>query len=308
MRRCAPLVLCLALVAAACSDSDDSSDTTAAPDTTTVVETTEPAPETTSEPEATAEPVSITPEVLCQGEFDEFRTYFAYVSDSADAVAVPADQSVLDGLSDGDNPFVPTLFAPGRVSPAFFAYGGDELSWTIVSPDGSTQTASPAADTPECTDELLTPTTPDPRTPELEVTSSTLAADGGSVTIELTLSGVPELSVCHPAFTSEPVAVVLEEKLSGTRTEGTTATFTADIADDTASSVPTAKFFIQTSVVDRCTADGTTQNSWPSGGFEDLWQCLQVRATVADGDVTVGSNTGNCFDLPATGGAKSRPG
>lgn len=289
-------MLCSALVAGACSD-DDSGEVAQSG----VAPTTAAAPATT----AAATPVAVTPLVICD---DGSVVFFGYESDGT-APALLAE-SVLEGAIADDDPFVPTLVAPGRVSPAFYAEAAVDqvLSWTVVGPDGESRTATAGPGTPPCTDELVAPTTPDPRTPALEVTDAQLSADGGEVTIEVELTGVPETSVCPDGLTAEPVSVRMDDGDFGGLVDGSTSTWTATLRDRPSGEPGrTGGVLVAALVVDQCGDGETVQPSWPNGEFrwvrDGLWACV----IEVDGELTTTVSVDVCEGgLPPTGGGRIR--
>jgi hypothetical protein len=224
-------------------------------------------------------------------------------------VVVDGEGNQLSGADDEfDEPYVPTVFAPGRVSPVFVAAAfseATEVEWALTGPDGTTRTAAPDADTPECTDDLLEPTTPDPRTPALEVVGITFDSAADEVTVEVELTGVPPTSVCHEAFVPDPALIELSDKFGDASTEGTTATFTKPVTE-----FPpigrVASFDIISAVIDRCSFDGTTFSAWPGGEFDTLLVAGQsVCISVAGAEPEIVD--GPCGALPpATGGTRNR--
>ncbi|HSL57375.1 MAG TPA: hypothetical protein VK866_05990 [Acidimicrobiales bacterium] len=310
MRRLLAVLLCSALVAAACSDDDtetlptsgEAPDTTVAPPTTT--------PPTTAAP---ADPVAVTPVVVCVRSDatvgpSDFATFFAYESDGTEPVELA--ESTLDGAIPDDDPFVPTLVAPGRVSPAFYAFAaGDEaLTWTVVGPDGESRTATAGPDTPPCTDELLAPSTGDSRTPALEVTRAEVSADGSSLTVDVALTGVPDLSVCPEGLMAEPVSVRMDDFQLGGLVEGATFSLTSPLFDQADGPGQQTTIPVAALVVDQCGDGDTVQGSWPNGPFESIRDGDLVCATVVDGEVAIEIVTfGGCpGGLPPTGGGRIR--
>jgi hypothetical protein len=298
----------LVLLAVSCGSSNDDPVATEPP-ATDAPAVTEPAatdPPATTEPPA-AEAAALVPEVVCVMGSD---VHFAYDHQGSTPVVIDGAANRLSGAYELDEPFVPTVFAPGQVSPVFVAEAasGDvtEVEWELTGPDGATLTAAPDADTPQCTDDLLEPTTPDPRTPALEVVDITFDPDADEVTVEVELTGVPPTSVCHEEFDSEPAVIELREQASGVSTDGTTATFTLPVTE-----YPpvgrVADFQIISAVIDRCSFDGTTFSAWPGGEFDTLaaGQPLCISVTGSEPEVV----DEPCRDeLPKTGGSRIRSG
>jgi hypothetical protein len=296
----------LVLLAVSCGSSNDDPVATEPP-ATDAPAVTEPAatdPPATTEPPA-AEAAALVPEVVCVMGSD---VHFAYDNEGSAPVVVEGDGNQLSGADDEvDEPYVPTVFAPGRVSPVFVAAAfnvATEVEWALTGPDGTTRTAAPDADTPQCTDDLLEPTTPDPRTPALEMVGITFDSATDEVTVEVELTGVPPTSVCHEAFDPEPAVIELRETLGNVSTEGTTATFSRPVTD-----YPpigrVAAFEVISAVIDRCSFDGTTFSAWPGGEFDTLLQGQTVCISVAGAEPEVVD--GPCRDRMApTGGTRNR--
>jgi hypothetical protein len=324
------LLASISLLGASCSDSLDTTTATTAPPaavaSTEAPPTTEATPaaaSATTEAEAApttttdAQPAPLVPIALCY-DSTSFGVTFAYDNQSSSVVIVDGDDNVVTGSNPDDQPFVPTVFAPGLVSPAFHVYppegeavsGAEEpapLTWTLVGPDGQERTASGDADLPECTDELLEPTTADPREPAIEVTSAVLDAAGETVEIEATVVGVPDLSVCNAAFEPQPVIIRMDEGTGETVVDGDTSTWTAEVFDlDTIG--PAARFVVAAIVIDQCSYDGTTFSAWPTGEFEPLLEGVIVCARVVDGALEVDILETGCTDLGFTGGVRIRTG
>jgi hypothetical protein len=299
----------LALLAVSCGGSNDDDPVATDPpaaDAPAATEpaTTEPATTESSEPPAT-ETAALIPEVVCVMGSD---VHFAYDNQGSAPVVVDGDDNQLSGDDDEyDEPYVPTVFAPGRVSPVFVAAAfnvATEVEWALTGPDGTTRTAAPDADTPECTDDLLEPTTPDPRTPALEVVGITLDPAGDEVTVELELTGVPPTSVCNEAFDPDPAVIELRDGFGDASTEGTTATFTAPVTDFP----PIGRvgdFRVVAAVTDRCSFDGTTFSAWPGGEFDTLLQVQDLCISVAGAEPEVVE--GPCGPrIAPTGGTRNR--
>lgn len=308
MRRRVLLLGPLALLAVSCGGSNDEDPVATDPpaaDAVTGPTSTEPAttaPASTEPP--AAEAAALVPEVVCAMGSD---VHFAYDNQGSAPIVVDGEGNQLSGADELDEPYVPTVFAPGRVSPVFVAAAASEVTeieWALTGPDGTTLTAAPDADTPECTDDLLEPTTPDPRTPALEVVGITLDSATDEVTVEVELTGVPPTSVCHAAFDADPALIELRDKFSDASTEGTTATFTKPVTE-----FPpigrVADFEIISAVTDRCSFDGTTFSAWPGGEFDTLLAGQAVCISVAGAEPEVVD--GPCGPrIAPTGGTRNR--
>lgn len=247
---------------------------------------------------------ALVPEVVCVD--NNSHVHFAYDNQGSTVVVLEAGSTRLSGTDESDEPFAPTVFAPGRVSPAFRAYpAGDPAAvvWELTGPDGTTRSTAADDDTPACTDELLTPTTPDPRSPALGIVSISLDSDTDEVTVEVELTGVPPESLCNPAFDAEPTDIRLEDHSGNTLADGTTVTLTEPVVDYQ-SIGRAAGFNVAARVVDRCDFEGTSFNSWPAGEFATLLDgprlCISVVGTEPE------AVDASCSDLAPTGGARTR--
>jgi hypothetical protein len=246
----------------------------------------------------------LVPEVVCVDH--RFHVHFAYDNQAATAVVLGSEASRLSGTVAADDPFVPTVFAPGRQSPVFVAYPADaptDVVWELTGPDGTTRSATPTDDTPRCDDALLAPTTQDPRTPSLEVVSATLDPSSDEVTVEVELTGVPPTSVCNEAFEPEPAEIRLEDPDGNVLAEGTTVTLSEPVFDYQTIG-RAAGFDVAAVVIDRCTFDGTTFSSWPVGEFATLLNDPRLCVSVAGDEPTVVDDA--CSDIAPTGGIRNR--
>ena len=310
MRRLLALGSCVVLFAA-CSDSGSTSPTTSLPAAATTVE----AAATTSAAPAAA-PVPITPEVVCvanNGSGDGIASdyAFAYTNDSDQAVVVESVESYVDNGEEADFVFVPRVFAPGHVSPAFFITGdGSETlpTWTIIGPDGQTRTATPDADTPSCNDDaaLLDRTAPDPRDPIVEVSGLQLIADG-TVAFTTTLTGA-ETSACPEGLEPRPTTITWDDGIGGNFTQGPTAEWTVERFEGTGMAFP-YQTLVAVLVVDECASGDVAQKVWPAGVFESLYTGVYVCIADDNGTLTAttSQNDGECHGLPQTGGTRVRP-
>lgn len=311
------------LVMSACgSDDSKSSDTTtvdtAAP--TTGASTTEPPAESLPELPGTGAGAAIVPSVVCI-DMDSLtrEVAFAYVNEG-DAVVLGADDSTVENGEEADLFLVPTVFAPGTVSPAFFVSPTDmnEVTlpaWTVVGPDGETRTAQADASTPECTDELLASTTPDDRQPAFTFSSPVLTADGTGVEFTSELVGVPELSVCPEGLTAEPVLIVTDNgadpSMEGYMSfDGPVGEWTRPFLPDTGGG-PTneAVAGVAATVFDQCSFDGTTQIIWPGGAFEEIYDGVLVCVPESTSELVLSTDEDDpsCSGIPGTGGGRTRP-
>lgn len=315
MRRALIVLTCLSVVAASCGGDDGvSTDSTEAESTTSVVATEPPATEPpATEPAATdapttdpPAPAAIVPEVVCRTS--DADAVFAYTNESATPVVLDAASSTLDNAQRADAEFVTVVFAPGRVSPAFWASPSDEgskltgQSWTVVGPDGVSRTAAVDDDTPRCSRDLLAPTTDDDRAPELVATEP---EPTGADTLDVTFSviGVPETSVCPAGLEPEPVSIAWDDDSTGTELTRT-ATFGVFTSTDGLDAATTGA---RVTVLDICGFEGTTQAIWPGRAFESLYAGASVCAVRQDdGTITVATKA-QCPGVAPTGGSRSRP-
>ncbi len=304
MRQLIVVVGCLSLLAVGCGDDDETSATTPATTPATTAESPPP-----SAPGSTA--AALVPEVICMGSDGE--VYFAYDNESGDVVVVPGgDANSLTAGTVDDNPLLTTLFAPGRVDPAFWAFpaGADPLVWTLVGPDGVERTAtndSLGACPPGYPGELVD----DPRTPALEIVRQKLSADGTSVEVQLELVGVPETSVCNPAFESEPVLVSIGDATSLPTAYEPTATVVAGPFEDAPSGGQYAPIRVYPLVVDQCSSEGVTVQSWSAADEMRRLTIVPTAPTycarVDDSGTLTVTMYDACEGLPGTGGSSIRP-
>lgn len=310
MRRLLVLGSCVLLLAACSdSDSDSSSPTTSAP----AAVTTAGAVTSTSGAAAAA---PLTPEVVCvanngSGDGTAFDYAFAYTNDSDQAVVVESVESYVDNGEEADFVFVPRVFAPGHVSPAFFITGAGidtPPTWTIIGPDGQTRTATPDADTPQCVDGTnpLQRTTADPRDPIVEVSGLQLNSDG-TTAFTTTLTGA-DTSACPEGLESRPTTITWDDGLGGNITQGPSADWTVERFADGGMGFP-YQTLVAVLVIDECASSDVSQKVWPGGVFESLYTGVYV--CIADDNGTLTATTsqddGDCHGLPHTGGDRIRP-
>ena len=207
---------------------------------------------------------ALTPVAFCAG--NEGEIYFGYDNESSEVVVVAeGDANRLSGAVPDDNPLLTTLFAPGAVDVAFWAYpDGDDVVWSLTGSDGVERTASGgAATTPGCPDEFAT--IDDDRTPAIEVVGQTLSADGESVDVQLRLVGVDETSVCNAAFDPEPVLASLGDGSALPTGFDPDATVTAgpfSVSTISTDGGQVASTVVYALVVDQCSGAGVTAASW----------------------------------------------
>lgn len=255
---------------------------------------------------------AIIPEAECYSDNDG-GIYFGYTNDNPMPVVIPAnDGNHLSGDNPDDNPMLTTLFAPGHVAHAFWAYFGsnDPLEWSLTGPDGVTRTASVSSldEFPVCESVITTPG--DSRQPVLDGTG-TLSDDGLSVTFDVTLTGVPTTSVCNSAFQAEPALVGLGD--GSALPTGYETTRTTTVALHEPAGAPTnvamlAALPVVALVVDQCSYDGTTVTSWPASTAVSTLSFVTYFCAFLDdqGTLTTGQAT-YCEGPPQTGGSPARP-
>lgn len=309
MRRTIAAVVVGALVLLGCGSDENSVDTVAPTDpATTDPATTEAATATPATSEAVpdttdAEAAAIVPQAVCQGNDGEI--YFGYTNESSEPVVVDeGDANQLSGVAPDDNPLLTTLFAPGTVEIAFWAFSpdgsGDDVVWTLTGPDGVERTAST---TEMCPPEFLQGSGDDPT---LEVTAQTLAADGESADVELRLAGIDETSVCNEAFTAEPRLLVINEGTALPTSFEPEATVTVGPFGESARGGLLANTRVYAFVLEQCSAAGVTASSW-SPELRSLNYGTEVCARLDDaGELSV-ELTGGLCDLGVTGGVSIRP-
>lgn len=293
MRRQRFVVLAIiALLGAACSDSKGSSVTSAS----------------VASPPAT----KLIPEV-CWGPQG---AYFGFDNQSSAPVVVPerAGNRLDGGLAD-DNPLRTTLFAPGRTVLAFWVVPGVDDSakpppiiWTLTGPDGVERSATADDSTPQCADGTGEPNDADPRLADLTVSDEAVTPAGDSVALTVTVTGVPDLSICNAAFTAEQVGISLDAATLPTQSDPARS-FILPLGPATMRPGRVASTQVVANVVDRCSFDGLTYSSWPiTQPFATLGQGVTVCAWVDEsGALSIEMTPGLC-ELGVTGGSRNRPG
>lgn len=309
MRRTVAAVVIGSLLLLGCGSDEPSVETVApsgaAEDTTaTPADTTVAAADTT-----VADVAALVPTAECRGGNGEI--YFGYTNESSEpVVVVEGDTNLLSGVTPDDNPLLTTLFAPGTVEVAFWAFpvedSGDEVVWTLTGPDGVERTASGGSATEPCPADFLAADSD--RVPTLEVAGQTLAADGESAEVDLRLVGIDETSVCNEAFAAEPVLVALNDGSAFPTAFEPEATLTLGQFVDSPSGGRLASTRVYALIVDQCSAAGATASSWfPPPVLDILTFGTEVCARLDDaGTLTVELTPGLC-DLGVTGGSSLRP-
>lgn len=315
-RRWVAAAAALTLIAVGCGSDDESTDSTTAPteapsDTSASAATSPTAPEATAATAAAEATAAIVPEVLCVDDV-EGEVAFAYDNQNTVAVVLDPSASVVEGAEAADEVFIARVFAPGRVSPAFFQspteFGG-EVSWTVTGPDGTMATVIADDTTPSCTPELLAPTTPDDREPVLAVTDATLDASGTSVEFATTWTGIPDDSLCATGLEALPPQVTSDIDFGADTADGPDGEWSVELVPVAGTTSGAAYASVAVLVIDQCAADGVTQSVW-SDQLLQVYDGVLVCFTVVDGTVDVGIEgvDPECRGLPATGGGRARPG
>jgi hypothetical protein len=301
MRQTLVAVGCVSLLVVGCAGDDESVATTTAAASPTAAS---PAPSAQGSVGA-----ALVPEAVCVGDNDE--VFFAYDNASSDVVVVAeGDANSLTAGAADDNPLMTTLFAPGRVDPAFWAFpaGEDPLVWTLVGPDGVERMAAADDSLGACPPGYPDDAVDDPRRPELEIFAYEISPDRTQVEVFLELSGVPETSVCNPAFEPGPVLVSIGDGTEApTRYAPRTSVVLGPFTKSPQSGDMVAPGYLHPLVVDQCSAAGVTMRTWSAA--EALRRLTFVSSTPAvcarlddAGDLTV-SLYESCDGPPTTGGS-----
>jgi hypothetical protein len=269
------------------------------------------APETTgSAPAVDAPPAPLTPEAVCVGNYGE--VYFGYDNASAEPVIIAeGDANQLSGVNVDDNPLLTTLFAPGKVDVAFWAYpdldSESDVVWTLTGPDGVERTASGGFTTEPCAADFLADA--DDRSPAVEAVGQTIAADGESADVELRLTGVDETSVCNEAFDAEPLFASIGDGTALPTAFEPEATVTVGPFFEDGAGGQRAEATVYALIVDRCSYEGVTAEAWPlAPGANELTYGTVICARLDDaGALTVEVKVSFCGLPPTTGGQSIRP-
>jgi hypothetical protein len=311
MKRTTVGLLVTSLLLLGCgSDAEDAQtrstnlpDATSAPTTSAAPETTESAPTT----DAPAAP--LTPEAICVGNDGDI--YFGYDNASAEPVIIPeGDANQLSGVDTEDNPLLTTLFAPGKVDAAFWAYtdGGSDVVWTLTGPDGVERTASGGSASEPCAADFLADL--DDRSPAVELVGQTLSADGQFADVELRLVGIDETSVCNDAFEAEPLFASIGAGPALPTAFEPDATVTVGPLVDSTLGGRRASIRVDSPIVDRCSYADVTAEAWPIALAPEVNRLTfgtYICAGLDDaGALTVELQESPC-GLPATGGVSIRP-
>jgi hypothetical protein len=322
MRTWLVMAVTAGLLAVGCSRESSSDETTP---TTAGLAPASSAASTTHAPSTTVAPAAVVPVVICSG-FG--ATYFGYTNSGSAPVVIPAGaDNIVEGGDEGDEPLVPTVFAPGQFGPAFWVSTVESddgtVSWTLAGPDGQRRQATSGPSDPECDDEEIAPPVADPRSPQLAYAYS-VGTD--AVTIVATAIGTGTESVCPEGLEPRPPRVWIETTdSSGTTVSvGPTTQVVAPLqpATDPVTNRPAQGAVLDfiLGVADVCAAGVATTLSWPVGHqFDDLINGERVRVRVLPQpagwipsfplgilynpvSLTVGPTT----ELPATGGVRQR--
>lgn len=252
----------------------------------------------------------------------ETLVYFAYRNPTASPVVVPlGDGNRLEGADPADDPLLPTVFAPGRVSPTFLAIvaaDGAVPTWTLRGTDGVVRTAAPTAATPAC-DGSERATSPDTRAPQVTVTFGDSVIGTPSeprIAVTVRMTGLPASSVCPTGLTPRPPVVQfrLAPGVGGGELELTAEGDGTALAELAVGPLPFAtvavsgvRVRVDTFVADRCEAGGVVTTAWAtSPGIDALASGLGATCAVAEGTAVRPATSDECVVLGATGGIRIR--
>jgi hypothetical protein len=304
------IVTSILLLAACGSDgevAEVASTTSAAPAAAETVPASDAPAPTETVPATDAPAAPLTPEAVCVGNDGEI--YFGYDNASDGPVVVAeGDANLLSGVDADDNPLLTTLFAPGRVDVAFWAYpdGESDVVWTLTGPDGVERSATGSPTMEPCPADFLADA--DTRAAAVEVVGQALAADGESVEVELALTGLDGTSVCNAALEPEPLLASIGDGSALPTGFEPDATITAGPFVESAQGGLLASTTVYALVLDQCSGAGVTAASWPlAPALDELTFGTVICARLDDaGALTVDLRSSPC-DLPATGGQSIRP-
>jgi hypothetical protein len=256
----------------------------------------------------------VTPEVICADS--RGALFFGYTNSSDLPARIDGTNNALTGSTE-DLALAPTLFGLGHVTPAFWAYGddaGNDPTWTLIGPDGTSRTAARTDATPDCPD-----TQPkadgDARTPDLLFAYALprdLVGDPTSVHLTAEMVGADGPSACPGGLTAQPGKLFVQREdepaIAGTRLELDLpfTPFTDPVSKHTYLLAETG---IEGIVVDTCTAGDASTKSWPLGeDFERLREGVMVCIRYDDFRTTmeVVDQPYNCAGLPLTDGVRIR--
>jgi hypothetical protein len=301
MRRTVAALAFGSLLLAACGSDDSNVDTI-----TTEPATTEAASAPTTAPAVTdttvTEAAALDPEVVCQGDGGEI--YFGYTNESSEPVAVEeGDANRLSGVASDSNPLLTTLFVPGTVEIAFWAFppegSAEGVAWTLTGPDGVERTAVGGPTTDLCpdfdADELM-----------VEVAGFTLAADGESVDVDLRVTGLDETSVCNEVLVAEPRLVAINDGSVLPTSFEPEATITLGPFAEVSGVGRSASTNVFVLVLEQCSGAGVTATSW-SPDLLPYARCLTVRFDDDGALIVEELGFDGCRDLPLVGGVLIRP-
>ena len=246
----------------------------------------------------------------------ETLVYFAYRNAAGAPVAVPLGEgNRLDGGAADDDPLLPTVFASGRVSPAFVAIvaaDGAVPTWTLRGTDGVVRTAAPTAATPGCGDQLAA-TTPDTRAPRVAVTFGPAVVGTPAepkVAVIVRLDGLPAASVCPPGLTALPPLVkylVLDRPVTTDADGAARVELPVGPLPFRPTAVNGVRVRVDAFVADRCEGAGAVTRSWAtSPSIDILAGTLAATCAVVEGTAARPATFDECPVLGATGGIKIR--
>lgn len=301
MRRPVAALVIGSLLLLSCGSDESSVETVVL--STTAVDATAPPADTT-----VADVGALVPTAVCQGFNGE--VYFGYTNESSEPIVVAEGaDNALDGVTPDDNPLLTSLFAPGTVEVAFWAFpveGSEaDVVWTLTGPDGVERTASGGLATAPCPADFLA--TVD-RLPTLEVADAALAADGESAQVDLRLNGIDATSVCNEAFTAEPALVSIDDGSAFPTAFEPEVTLTLGPFAESANGGRLASTRVYALIVDQCVGAGVTASSWfPPPALDRLSFGTEVCARLDDAGTLAVDLTGGSCDLGITGGSSIRP-
>lgn len=239
----------------------------------------------------------LTPEVACYDGVDTYAFSYSYTGDTPIVIPIGDDNAVTGG-EEGDNPLQPTIFAPGEHVTAFWKMTGDDpITWSLTGPDGVPRRVTAGSFVPECefgpnqldgTQLIVTPGTP------------VLGADGTTASLEIEITGLPELSTCPAGLEPAPMTLYT----GGDPIDASPTTLTVTLRDVNGHQV--ADFRPNVWGLNHCTYQGQETVSWSDQVYTDL--PIIYCFTVADGALVQSDAAGvDCPYIAPTGGGRIRP-